>query len=1526
MRYLTISALITLLLFASCGMFAQTYSFDDAWGEAGYSVTQQKDNKTVINYSIKNFALKDITINGEEMKDIKLPGHYLPNNAGAPNLPGKGRYIGIPENADVELSIVSMRKETVENVNIAPAPVIPKDDEPGPLEFNKDETIYGKDAFYPAEPVKLSEKDEIRGFDVVMLGITPFQYNPVSKKLIVYRDIEIEVSYTGGSGEYGESRYRSRWFDPIVEDAVLNNEVIPEQDYTRKFSKNSREEGCEYLIVSPDGEAFQQWADSIKRFRNMQGILTKVVTLSEIGANDPDVLESYFDEAYNTWDIPPTAVLLLGDYGSDMENRVISPIYDSYCASDNIYADVTGNHMPDMIFARITAQDAEQLEVMVNKFINHETDPPTNEDYYNNPITALGWQTERWFQICSESIYGFWQNEMGKAPRRENVIYSGNTNVWSTATNTETVIDYFGPEGQGYIEETPDYLPPFDGSDDGINEGINSGAFMLQHRDHGMETGWGEPAYTNGDIDELTNTDLTFVMSINCLTGKYNMNGECFTEKFHRHTHDGQPSGALGLIAASETSYSFVNDTYVWGMYDNMWPDFMPDYGSNPESRGIKPAFGNAAGKYHLQQSDWPYNTNNKEVTYHLFHHHGGAFLTVYSEMPQELNVVHDDVLLSGPDVFQVTADEGSFIALSVDGEILGTAEGTGAPVDIPIEPQEPGTIVDIVVTKQNFYRYHQAIEVIPPDGPYVIKDSYEINDLSGNNNGMAEYSEEVMLSLTVENVGNDPAEDVDVTLETDDPYVTITDATENYGDIPAESPATIENGFAVQVHDSIPDNHTVAFEVIASSGDELWSSAISMKIYSPILEIRNMQVEETSGNGNGRLDPGETADVFINVRNNGHCEATDVLSQISTTSSTCYIEEGEATIESIAPNSIETAQFSISVDEGAMIGSFIEIHNHVEVLPYLDDLTFNRKVGLIIEDFESGDFSEFDWSPAGYAAWEITEDPVYEGIYTAKSGDIGDVQNSQMKISYEVMFDDTLSFYRKTSSESGSDKLYFLIDGEVQGSWSGNQDWEKVSFGVTAGEHTFTWKYEKDYGGESGDDCAWVDYIALPPELMTTAYAGPDINSCGMETVEITGSTGTYYNSVEWTASGSGTFNDANAMHPEYTPSEQDYQNGQVELTLTVNGEEGDDLTDQMIIYFHDEVEVSGPESFSVCEGDSLIIDDMEASNYSAIEWSTQGTGSFSDASLLNPVYYPGEEDMNSGSVMLQMQALGMGSCPDISMETEVMINELPSASVTTAEEDICEGEQVEFNAQLTGVAPWDLTMNGEEYTGIQESNWSHSFTVESSADYTVESVTDANGCSNTGEGVHSVIMNPLPEQPSVPTGNQDVDLVYDSTTSYTISESLHASGYQWNLVPDNAGTLETEGTTAIVTWNEDWTGDAEIQTIALNNCGESDYSEALKISVINTIGIEEGLSAHQIRIYPNPSNGVCYISADSEIKEPVTVKVTDALSNVVLKKENIILDHTRTRLELGACRKGVYLLILENSKGRTVKRLVIQ
>ena len=151
------------------------------------------------------------------------------------------------------------------------------------------------------------------------------------------------------------------------------------------------------------------------------------------------------------------------------------------------------------------------------------------------------------------------------------------------------VVSYFGPTGTQYIPQTPAELGGWSGGTAAqVVTAINNGACILQHRDHGYEQGWGEPAFSTSNISQLNNVGkLTFVFTINCLTGKFNYSTPCFGEVFERHTYNGQNAGAVGYLAPTETSYSFVNDTYVWGMYDLFDPQFLPTYGPYADNTGM---------------------------------------------------------------------------------------------------------------------------------------------------------------------------------------------------------------------------------------------------------------------------------------------------------------------------------------------------------------------------------------------------------------------------------------------------------------------------------------------------------------------------------------------------------------------------------------------------------------------------------------------------------------------------------------------------------------------------------------------------------------------------------------------------------------------------------------------------------------------------------------------------------------------------------------------------------------------------
>ncbi|MDP1621356.1 MAG: C25 family cysteine peptidase [Bacteroidales bacterium] len=714
---------IVMLLIATTSTIAQQFIYPDIVGKPGFDLVDSKLTSVRVNFTVPGFSLEDQEVQGINMKYINLPGTFLFNEEGMPNLPGKGKYIAIPQGSTPKLRVITTFTEIIHNVEIVPAPRIPLDNDNRPVDYVKNMQVYSKNEFYPASPVTISEVTQIRGVDAIILGITPFQYNPVTKDLLVYKDIQVKITFEGGNGHFGNDAFRSAWWDPILQDNLLNYTSLPVVNYNARlqtYGKAPLTDECEYIILTPTGPDFLAWADTIRKFRTEQGVLTKVFTVDQVGGNTVTAIEAFINNAYNTWTIKPVACLILGDYGTDGAKNIISHLYThpaSYpsFASDNKYADVNNDEMPDVVFSRITANDATQLEIMVTKFLNYERNPPVNPRFYDKPITALGWQTERWFQLCSEVVGGYFKNVHGKNPRRINKIYSGTPGtVWSTATNTNTMVNYFGPNGLNYIPSSPATLGGWDGGTaTHVNQAIDSGAFMLQHRDHGEYFGWGEPSYKIANINQLTNTDLTFVFSINCQTGAYQRSSECFGEHFHRYFKNGHNSGALGLVCPSEVSYSFVNDTFVWGMYDNMWPDFMPAEGTNPASRGVLPAFGCAAGKYFLKQSNWPYNGGDKLVTYRLFHMFGDAFQVLYTEIPQPLTVTHDLEINYGDTTFAIQTNDSAFIALTCDDQILATGYGSASgPVNLTIPLIPVGSQVKVTVTKHNFYRYTDFVPV----------------------------------------------------------------------------------------------------------------------------------------------------------------------------------------------------------------------------------------------------------------------------------------------------------------------------------------------------------------------------------------------------------------------------------------------------------------------------------------------------------------------------------------------------------------------------------------------------------------------------------------------------------------------------------------------------------------------------------------------------------------------------------------------------------------------------------------------
>lgn len=1290
---LRLVAIVSVVFTANMAL-AQSFTYPTK-GEDGYTLTQKRMDGINISYNMSQFTLNSLNYRGEEMSEISISAITLPSAAGCPNLPSDSRMMAIPQGATASLEVVSFETQVIENVNIAPALRIQAESEEPDMNFVKDMKVYGKNAFYPENPFVIGSS-YIRGVDAVTVSVSPFQYNPVTKQLKVYTNVELAVKFEGGNGHFGDNRLRSPYWDPILATELINYDQLPVIDYAERMQQwlRDEEEGAEYLIITPNNDAWAEYANQLKEYRTRQGIITKVYRLDEMPAANTNELKAWLHNAYRTWDIAPVAVCLLADHGADMgqyiPGEVVSHPSSGNCITDNRYADPSGDNLPDMVFTRLTAQNEAELPIFVSKQIEYEyTQPNMDPNSYTRPVTALGWQTVRWFQLCSEIVGGYFRSH-GYDVNRINCIYEGTPgNQWSTATNTASVTNYFGPTGLNYIPSTPSELGDWNsGTPEQIVQAVNAGTFLVQHRDHGLEQGWGEPAMRNGHVTQTTNVGkLPFVMSINCLTGKFNHNSDCFAEVWMRHTYNDENAGAVGLLCPTEVSYSFVNDAYVWGVYDLFDPDFMPSYGPYANHSGNwLPAFGNVAGKYFLQQSNWPYNTDNKDITYTMFTAHCDAFLRLFTQVPQTMAVTHSETVIAGLGEMNVSAPEGctiSLVARNAEGEweILAVEQASGNVQTISFEPQVPPTIINLVITGQNYLRYEDEILVVPAEGPYIAFNDKVINDENGN--GQLDYGETISLDITLKNVGSETMDAFDAVLTTESEYINIINGSSEFASIEANATQTVENAFSFTIADNVPDNTNNAFLITIVNGETSYVSRISMKAFAPVLKINNMAVVEINGNGNGRLDAGEDAELHFNFENDGHSDAVNGLVTLSLMSPYISLENNVFAFDVLSSEQSNTASYTIHVSDETPTGYLCPMTLDIAAEQYTTSKNFIGKVGLIVEDFENGELGE-DWNNDSNRPWTFVGEDPYEGELSLRSGAIGNNATTTLVLNHEAGAADTISFFYKVSSESNYDKMHFFIDNQEKGNWSGSVAWTKAAYPVSQGRHTYKWTYQKDGSVNSGSDCCWIDYISLPAARVMAGTAGNDIDICQGFDAQIIGYA-TNYDNLLWTTAGDGTFNDATIATPIYTPGSNDIANGSVVLTITINGVD-ETITDNMTLNIHEgtvienaiidthycEIEQPQPVAVTV-NGD-----------YSDFRWHTTGSGSFDDDTAIETHYTPTAEDFTNG---FEIYATIETECGTIRFDYPFDMMPAPSFSATNlTEQHVCQGDDFMLNYTAMG------------------------------------------------------------------------------------------------------------------------------------------------------------------------------------------------------------------------------------------------
>jgi hypothetical protein len=1114
------------------------------------NINTNEDNKTALQFvSVNDLQLvllskvgvikpEFVNINNEEFVRLIVPAYTRSTVFGNPEMPVRRKLIEIPFGATPVINIInydvaeySLADYGIENsVYPLQLPVPKCGDAP---EYVCNNEMYQVDAFLSQELVTVDILGVMRGTRIARINIAPIFYNPVKNTIRVYENLEFEINFEGADLAHTQAQ-KEKYYSPYFSGMFTMFE-----NYTRPISsrENFTTYPIKYVIISD--RMFEDQLQPFIEWKTKKGFTVVEAYTDEIGTTKP-AIKTYIQDLYEagtTEDPSPSFVLFVGDVAQ-------IPTYENGNGeTDRLYFEYTGDLFPEIFYGRFSAQNTTQLQPYIDKTLQYEQYTMPDPAFLEEVVMIAG----------MDGGYG---------------ASHGNGQI-----NYGTV-NYFNEE-HDILSHT--YLYPSSGSNAAnIRQDISNGVSFANYTAHCSPSGWADPSFVTSHISALQNQDKYGLLIGNCCSSS-EFAGNCFGEEILR----AENKGAVGYIGGSNSTY--WDEDYWFGVGSTSSITETPppyedtglgnyDRSFHDHGEGFEDWFTTMdqvvyAGNFAVSEA----GSSRQLYYWDIYNLMGDPSLMIYYGVPDPMTVTHPSAIMFGQTTTSIDAVPYAYISITMDNIIHGVAladENGHADIDLTAFPA-PG-LADIVVTAQNFEPYISTIDVIPAEGPFIIYADHVINDATGNDNGMIDCGEFISLDFTIENVGVEEAE-VEVEIGTENPYVTMIDSTESFGNVLAEGEMTVEDAFSFTMANNVPDQTVITFSFMATVPDrQSFESTFTDIANAPALAIEFMSIDDVEGgNGNGRLDAGETVNIVYYAWNNGHTISADAIMNL--TSSSSYITVNTASIDlgAIEVASYIEASFEVVTADDAPVGVLANFSTDLVADAYSAAETTLLPIGLIVEDFETGDFTSFDWTFSGNADWEIVNLGAYEGIYSAKSGDINDNQNSVLELVVDVPMDDVISFYKKVSSESGYDELRFYIDGTEKGSWDGNVAWSFEEFAITEGEHTLKWEYDKDGSQSSGSDCAWIDYIILPSAGLAPLFADftsdiqnvyevPEVNFTSNSVGNITG--------YAWTFEGGEpeTSTEERPMVSYYTP-------GVYDVTLTVtDGENENTIVKEDYITVH--------------------------------------------------------------------------------------------------------------------------------------------------------------------------------------------------------------------------------------------------------------------------------------------------------------------------------------------------------------------
>ena len=1010
-------------------------------------ISQNSYQKVAFSLENGSISVDVISLAEGDFTLLSLPDCFPSNNPGAPQLPVWSKLLQVPVCDSVVAHVTGAQYTDYDAADLGIThPVIPaqfpapKNGTVPPFAYNS--TVYTTNAFYSLPLVRVEKAGIKRSAALANIYVSPVQYNPVTGKVRVYTHLDVEVTFV--NADMARTNALKKFESPMfsLDEGLVVNKMQEDRDELSTLPIKYLIVGNSMFANNGDLEAFVNW-------KRRLGYIVEVAFTNDaaVGTTTTSIqsfIQSRYDAGTAT-DPAPTFLLLLGD-------REQLPAFTGTTDNDHItdlyYATLSGNdNLPDLYYGRLSATNNDQLSHQIEKILEYEQYTMPDPSYLGNAVLIAG----------TDANFG---------PTHANGQVNYITSNYMNASNpryTNVMAHLYNCTSEAAL----------------IRSEVSAGAGWVNYTAHGSETSWADPSFTTSHVAQLQNTDKYGLMIGNCCQSGNFKTGECFGEALLR----AEKKGAMGYIGASNNSYwgedfywavgfrnnITANPVYVasaLGMYDKVFHAYGEDH-----SVWVSTIGGILTGGNMTVES----STSTMKLYYwEIYHCFGDPSVRVFLGIPSQMDVVASPVIPTNTTTYDVTAVPYAYVALTCGTTLISAtfADENGAATLALPQSLDPCSC-ELVVLAQNYIPYFQAVQVITPNGPYVVPVSVEVA-----NNTTYTQGSHVKMNLSLSNVGVAAASQVYATL-TPDIAITMLQDSVFVGGISVNGTESRTNAFSFVMPEA-EDYVQLPFTLRVHWQDTIIERNVNVRVLLP-----KVQLKEYTTTVNAApvqiYSPGDEVVFAFQNQNAGHMAVVDGTVDLTCNYSGVQVITDMITISGLNPNDIAVRDFTVRIADTVPDKALVPLYYHTYYDGMLRVDTLRIMIGADAEDFESGDLSSHNWSMNNYP-WIVTTTNPHSGSYCARSAqNLPNNSSSKMTITISPNADGQLSYYRKVSSEANYDKFILYVDDNQVDVASGNVPWTQFVTEIPAGTHTICFSYEKDYSQASGSDCASIDDIMLP-------------------------------------------------------------------------------------------------------------------------------------------------------------------------------------------------------------------------------------------------------------------------------------------------------------------------------------------------------------------------------------------------------------------------------------------------------------